>query len=76
MLERLLGLRLEKAGLDVTGRAALDELKTLTVAKVSLDGRQVRRRSEITPHQAKLLAAAGVHHVPEVWQLTGHHSLT
>ncbi len=67
MLERLLDLRLEKAHLDLTARAALDTLETITVSTLSLEDKQVRRRSEIAPLQGKILAAAGVHHVPEIW---------
>ena len=67
MLERLLDLRLEKAKMGLTARAALDALETITLSTLTLDDKQVRRRSEITPLQAKILAAAGVHHVPEIW---------
>lgn len=67
MLERLLDLRLQKANLPMTARAALDELKTISVCTLSLGEKSVRRRSRITPPQDRILAAAGVRNVPELW---------
>lgn len=67
MLERLLDLRLEKAGVGLTARAALEDLKTITVSTLSLGKQRVRRRSQLTPLQNRILAAVGVHNVPEVW---------
>jgi transposase len=66
-LERLYERELAKAGLDVTARAALDELRTIIVATLQADDRRVRRRSEITASQRQLLAAAGITEVPELW---------
>ncbi len=67
MLERLMDQRLERAGETLTARAALDELSAITVATLQLNDQRIRRRSEITASQQKLLAAAGVGHVPELW---------
>ena len=67
MLERLMDLRLQRAGLAMTARAAIRKLKTLKVSTLSLEDRQVRRRSEITTPQSQVLAAVGVHTVPEIW---------
>lgn len=67
MLERLLDHRLEQAGENMTARTALDELSTITVATLHLNEQSVRRRSNITPRQYKVLAASGVEHVPELW---------
>jgi len=67
MLERLLEIRLRQAGISESARTALDDLSGLSVVTLDLDGRQVRRRSEITPSQQTYLAAAGVKHVPEIW---------
>ena len=66
-LERLYERELAKAGLDVTARAALDELRSIMVATLQADNNHIRRRSEITPGQRRLLAAAGVTEVPELW---------
>jgi len=67
MLERLLEMRLRQAGVRDSARTALDDLSGLSVVTLDLDGRQVRRRSEISPSQQTYLAAAGVKHVPELW---------
>jgi len=66
-LERLYERELARAGLDVTARAALDELRSIIVATLTAGQRCLRRRSEITPRQRQLLAAAGVTEVPELW---------
>jgi hypothetical protein len=67
LLECLYDRALEQAGQAVSARTALDRLSTLTVATLSYQDRQVRRRSEITAEQRKLLAAAHVDQVPAVW---------
>ena len=66
-LERLYERELAKAGLDVSARAALDELRSIVVASLQAGQRRIRRRSEITARQRTLLAAAGVTEVPELW---------
>jgi transposase len=66
-LERLLDRRLEQAGLDLTARAALDELNSITVATLELGDQRLRRRSNMTARQKQILAAAGVQDVPELW---------
>jgi hypothetical protein len=66
-LERLLDRRLGNAGQDVSAQAALQRLSTITVANLSLGELSLRRRSEITSDQRKLLTAAGVGTVPEIW---------
>ncbi len=66
-LERLYEQELEKNGLDVSARAALDELGPIMVATLAANGRQLRRRFEISPRQRQLLSAAGVKEVPELW---------
>ncbi len=67
LIECLYDKALKEAKLDLSARTALERLSTLMVATLSYEDRQVRRRSEITPEQRKLLAAAGVNQVPEVW---------
>ena len=67
MLERLYERELAKAGLDVSARAALDELRSIIVASLQAGHRRIRRRSEITPRQQELLAAVGITEVPELW---------
>lgn len=66
-LERLYEQALEKAGLEVSARKALDELRQIIVATLEANGRCLRRRSQITPQQWKLLSAAGLKEVPELW---------
>ena len=66
-LERLYERELAKARLDATARAALDELRSIMVATLAAGQKHLRRRSEITPRQRQLLAAAGVTEVPELW---------
>jgi hypothetical protein len=67
LLERLLDLRLEEAGVGITGREAIETLDTLSVATLSLPDQMVRRRSQITPAQQRVLTAVGVREVPEIW---------
>lgn len=66
-LERLLDVRWKKAAVAPSARAALLELRTITVARLQLGEQTLRRRSEIDPRQRRLLTAAGVHNVPEIW---------
>ena len=58
---------LEKAGLALSARSALDELGQIMVVTLEANGRQLRRRTEISPRQRQLLSAAGVKEVPELW---------
>ena len=58
---------LRAAGLAMSARRALQELGNVTVATLEAGGRQIRRRSELSVLQRRLLAAAGVEHVPEIW---------
>lgn len=66
-LERLYEQELEKAGLALSARSALDELGQIMVVTLEANGRQLRRRTEISPRQRQLLSAAGVKEVPELW---------
>lgn len=66
-LERLYERELAKAGLGITARAALDELRSVSVATLKVGEKQLRRRSEITPRQRQLLDAVGITEVPELW---------
>jgi transposase len=66
-LERLLDIRMKEAGLAITARAALRELRTITVANLQIEGQTLRRRSDITTRQRQILKAAGVDNVPEIW---------
>lgn len=66
-LERLYDRMLAKAGAQETARAAIEELRSIIVATLDAEGRQLRRRSEFTASQRKLLNAAGVGDVPELW---------
>jgi transposase len=66
-LERLYERELAKAGLGITARAALDELRSMVVATLEVGEKHLRRRSEITPRQRQLLAAVGITEVPELW---------
>lgn len=66
-LERLYERELEKAGVPMTARAALDKLRPVVVGTLEAGGQQLRRRSNIDPIQSRLLAAAGVTKVPELW---------
>lgn len=66
-LERLYEQELEKAGLAMSARAALDELRPIMVATLEANRRQLRRRTQISPRQRQLLSAAGVKEVPELW---------
>lgn len=67
MLERLMEMRLQKASIPMSAAAALAELKTMTVSTLTLDDQRVRRRSEPTRIQERILAALDVYAVPEVW---------
>jgi hypothetical protein len=66
-LERLYDRALAKAGAQDSARAAIDKLRSIIVATLDVEGRQLRRRCEITACQRQLLAAAGVGEVPELW---------
>jgi len=66
-IERLYERELAGAKLDVSARAALDELRSIIVATLEVGKQRVRRRSEITPRQRHLLAAAGITEVPQLW---------
>jgi hypothetical protein len=66
-LERLYDRALAKAGAQESARAAIEDLRSIIVATLDVEGRQLRRRSEITARQRQLLAAAGVGEVPELW---------
>lgn len=66
-LERLYDRALAKAGAQESARAAIEELRSIIVATLDVEGRQLRRRSEITARQRQLLTAAGVGEVPELW---------
>lgn len=66
-LERLYERELERAGLPIAARVALDELRSITVATLEAGDRTLRRRSEITPYQYQLLGAVGIEEVPEFW---------
>ena len=67
LLERVLEQTLARAGVPLTARAALAELRTLTIAVLECEGRTLRRRSELTPPQRRILAALGLQEVPQVW---------
>lgn len=67
LLECLYDRALREASLDTSARTALGRLATVTVATLTHEGRQIRRRSEITAGQRMLLTAAGVNHLAEVW---------
>ncbi|MGH2479656.1 MAG: IS1634 family transposase, partial [Ktedonobacteraceae bacterium] len=58
---------LQKAGLNVSTHTALGELSKIITATLVCDDERLRRRSEITSQQKKLLNAAGVTNVPEIW---------
>jgi hypothetical protein len=66
-IERLYERELAGANLEVSASAALDELRSVIVATLQAGHKSVRRRSEITPRQRQLLAAAGVTEVPQLW---------
>jgi len=66
-LERLLDKQLEEAGLRVTARAAMTELRSITVATLEAYDLKIRRRSELTARQQLLLSAMGMSSVPELW---------
>ena len=66
-LERLYDKALERPGAQTTARAAIEELRSIIVATLDAEGKQLRRRSEITARQRQLLAAAGVTEIPELW---------
>jgi transposase len=66
-LERLLDKKLEEAGLLMTARAAMTELRSITVATLEAYDVKIRRRSELTARQQKLLSAMGVSSVPALW---------
>jgi hypothetical protein len=66
-IERLYERELAKAGLAITARTALDELRSVVVATLSAGEKSLTRRSEITPSQHRLLAAVGITEVPELW---------
>ena len=66
-LERLYERELQRAGLDLTARSAIDQLRSIVVATLEAGDRSVRRRSEITRRQRQILDAAGVKEVPEIW---------
>ena len=67
MLQRLFERDLEKAGLPLSAQAALDELNNIVIATLEAHGQTLRRRSEITVRQRKILAAVGLSVVPEIW---------
>jgi len=66
-IERLYERQLAEAKLDVSARKALDQLRSITVATLKVGDRRLRRRSHIEPQQHKLLAAAGITEVPQLW---------
>ena len=65
-LERLYERELERAGLG-TARKALEELRSIVTATLKVGDRQLRRRSEMTAGQQKVLAVVGLKDVPEIW---------
>ena len=67
MLERLYDRALEAAGLDLSAQAALRQLETIQAVTLEAEGQSLRRRTEITPSQQRLLAAVQVGQVPELW---------
>jgi hypothetical protein len=67
LLERVLEQTLVRAGVAMPARAALAELRSLTVAVLECDGVTLRRRSELTPAQRRILAALGLPEVPSIW---------
>jgi len=67
LLERVLEQTLAQAGVALTARAALAELRTLMVAMLDYEGITLRRRSELTPAQRRILAALGLQEVPSIW---------
>ena len=67
LIECLYDRALDQASLNVTARSALSDLSKIITATLVHEDERLRRRSEITPAQRKLLAAAGVNQVPEIW---------
>ena len=66
-MERLLERKLEKAQMDTSAARALEELRPIQAVTLEAGDHYVRRRSQITPRQNALLAAMGVHNVPQIW---------
>jgi transposase len=67
LIECLYDRALDKAGLDTSARTALSDLSKIITATLVCGDEKLRRRSEITPQQRRLLTAAGVNHVSEIW---------
>jgi len=67
LLEHVLEQTLAKAGVSLTARAALTELRTLMVTTLEYEGVTLRRRSELTSNQSRILTALGLREVPKVW---------
>jgi hypothetical protein len=67
LLERLYEQALARAGLPVSARDALERLAPVTVATLEAGDQRLRRRARLTPEQQQLLAAVGLHQLPEIW---------
>ena len=66
-LERLYDLALEKYQLPISARKALEKLSDIETVLLQAQGKTLRKRSQISIEQQKLLSAVGIKEVMKLW---------
>lgn len=65
LLEKLIEKSLKENMIDLTAKAALEELSSIKVVVNELMGRRLRKRTEITPRQLSIYRVLGIESVPK-----------
>lgn len=65
LIEKLIERTLKENAIDLTAKAALEELSSLKAVVNELMGRKLRKRTEITPEQSRIYRALGIESVPK-----------